>query len=177
METTGRVKNIQKDWKTDKLIISFEIDSLPSDIDDITQCDLDITARRHREKRSLNANSMLWECIGKIATALGSDKWDVYLDMLKRYGVFTYVCVKPGAVEMLKQQWRECEEIGDIDINGQKAVQMLCYFGSSTYDSKQFSALLDGVISEMNEMGIETPIPRNVQTVIDEWSKRHEKKE
>lgn len=178
METTGRIKDISRDWKTDKVIISFAVDSLPSDLDDLTGCDaLDITATRHREKRSLSANDMLWECIGRIASSLGADKWDIYLQMLKRYGTYTYVCVKPSAVKMLKRQWRECEELGEIDIHGQKAVQMLCYYGSSKYDSKQFSVLLDGVISEMKEMGIETPMPKRVQKAIEEWEKSYARKE
>ena len=105
----------------------------------------------HKQKRSLNANALLWHCLGEIANALNTDKWEVYLQMLKRYGKYTYICVKPNVVDSVKKQWRECEVLGDIEINGQKAIQMLCYFGSSTYDSKEFSSLLNGVISEMEE--------------------------
>lgn len=177
METRGRIKSVTRDLLTKKYLIGFEVETLPNDLETLQGCDaLDITARRHREKRSRDANAMLWECIGRIASSLGADKWDIYLQMLKRYGTYTYVCVKPSAVEMLKRQWRECEELGEIDIHGQKAVQMLCYYGSSTYDSKQFSVLLDGVISEMKEMGIETPMPKRVQKSIEEWGKTYEKR-
>ena len=174
METTGRIKSVQKDWQTDKLIISFEIDTLPSDLDAMTVGGtLDITARRHREKRSLNANALLWKCLGDIATALHTDKWEIYLKMLRRYGDYTYVCVKPQAVEMMKRQWRECEEIGTIDIHGRTAVQLLCYYGSSTYDTKQFSVLLDGVIDEMKQMGLEAPTSEQMRRSLDEWEKTH----
>ena len=124
----------------------------------------DIT--EHREKRSKDANALLWACLGELAGALRSDKWTVYLQMLKRYGTYTYICVKPKAVEAVKKQWRECEEIGTINIDGQEAVQMLCYFGSSTYNSKEFSILLDGVISEMKEMGLDTPADRELNRAI-----------
>jgi hypothetical protein len=43
----------------------------------------DIT--EHREKRSKDANALLWACLGELAGALRSDKWTVYLQMLKRY--------------------------------------------------------------------------------------------
>lgn len=173
METQGRLKGITKDWKSDKLVVSFEIDTVPSDIDDLTGCDtLDITARKHRERRSLNANALLWKCLGDIAAVIRADKWDVYLQMLKRYGTYTYVCVKPKAVEMLKRQWRECEEVGTVNINGETAVQMLCYYGSSTYDTKQFAVLLDGVISEMKTMGLETPTSEQIRRSIDELEKQ-----
>ena len=127
--------------------------------------------KEHKEKRSLNANALLWKCLGEISEALRTDKWQVYLQMLKRYGKFTYICVKPNAVESIKAQWRECEEIGEIKINGQNSVQMICYFGSSTYNSKEFSVLLDGVISEMDEMGLETPTDREMERVLKQWEK------
>lgn len=132
----------------------------------------DIT--EHKEKRSRDANALLWACLGEIAGAIRSDKWSVYLQMLKRYGKYTYICVKPYVVEAVKKQWRECEEIGTIDIDGQEAVQMLCYFGSSTYNSKEFSILLDGVISEMKEMGLDTPADRELKRAIQQMEKRDE---
>lgn len=126
----------------------------------------------HKEKRSRDANALLWACLGELAGALKSDKWSVYLQMLKRYGQYTYICVKPKVVEAVKKQWRECEEIGHVNINGQDSVQMLCYFGSSTYNSKEFSTLLDGVISEMKEMGLETPADRELKRAIEQMEAR-----
>jgi hypothetical protein len=49
---------------------------------------------------------------------------------------------------------------------------MLCYFGSSTYNSKEFSILLDGVISEMKEMGLDTPTDREFKRVIKQMEDR-----
>ena len=95
--------------------------------------ELDATIKIHRESRSKDANAMMWACIGQIANALNTDKWEIYLKMLKRYGQFTHMCVKPIAVDAIKRQWRECEIVGEVEINGKKAVQMLCYYGSSTY--------------------------------------------
>ena len=177
METTGRLKSISKDWQSDKLIVSFEIDSRTIDADSLQNVTLEITAKKHRKHRSLNANALLWSCLGKIAAVLNTDKWSVYLKMLKRYGQYTYICVKPQAVEMLKRQWRECEEVGMISINGQEAMQMLCYYGSSTYDTKQFSILLDGVISEMKEIGLETPSEEELRRSIEQWGKNEQAKD
>ena len=129
----------------------------------------------HKQKRSLNANALLWHCLGEIANALNTDKWEVYLQMLKRYGKYTYICVKPNVVDSVKKQWRECEVLGDIEINGQKAIQMLCYFGSSTYDSKEFSILLNGVISEMEEMGLATPESEEIERIMEQWAKNYGK--
>lgn len=176
MRTTGKINGISKDWQTGKVQISFQINSLPDDLSVLQGCEiLDITAEKHKKKRSLNANALLWKCLGDIAGALRTDKWSVYLQMLKRYGEYTYICVKPKAVDMLKRQWRECEEIGEIEIHGDKAVQMLCYYGSSTYDTKQFSVLLDGVISEMKELGLETPTSEEMRRSIEQWEQMKNK--
>lgn len=46
----------------------------------------DLTVKRHREKRSLDANAYCWLLINEIANVLRVDKDSVYLSMLKRYG-------------------------------------------------------------------------------------------
>lgn len=173
MTTTGALKDVSKDWKTGKTVLSFLCDHVHNDdIDELAGLTtIDITAQRHKKSRSLNANAMLWACIGDLAAALQADKWEIYLKMLRRYGKFTYICVKPGIVEAVKKQWRECEEIGTVNINGTEAAQLLCYFGSSTYDTKEFSTLLDGVISEMKEAGITPPLPKHIQEALKQWEK------
>ena len=52
------------------------------------------------------------------------------------------------------------------------AVQMLCYYGSSTYDSKEMSVLLDGVVSEMRGMGLTPPPTEDMRRVIREMEER-----
>ena len=160
------------DIATRKWLISFEVEDAPEVFDKTKDKPLNIEIKQFREGRSKDANALLWACIGEIAAALRTDKWSVYLLMLKRYGQYTYICVPPQAVDMVKRQWREVEEIGDIKINGRDAVQLLCYYGSSTYDTKQFSALLDGVISEMKEMGLQTPTSEEMRHCLEEWEKK-----
>ena len=172
MEFTGKIQNVSKDWQTGQFQITFSINEngAVNEINNIKDCQkLSIKAVKYRERRSLDANALLWLCLGRIAESLRIDKWEVYLQMLKRYGKFTYICVKPNVVDAMKAQWRECEVIGNVDINGKEAVQMLCYFGSSTYNTKEFSVLLDGVISEMKEMGIETPTSEDMRIALERW--------
>ena len=173
MNTTGNILALSKDWATNKLLINLQVDDCPvEEIQALSQCEkLSIEIKKYRKKRSLDANGMLWACLGEIANVLRADKWDIYLQMLKRYGKYTYICVKPNVVDSMKAQWRECEEIGKIDINGKEAVQMLCYFGSSTYDTKEFSVLLDGVISEMRELGLQPPPTEEMKRTLETWQK------
>lgn len=174
MEFTGHLSNIVRDWRSNELQITFAVNESLTDaqINEIKDVDkLVVKAEKWRKKRSLDANGLLWHSIGQIAAVLNTDKWEVYLQMLKRYGKFTYIVVKGSAVEAMKRQWRECEVIGDVTVNGQKGVQMLCYFGSSTYNTKEFSTLLNGVISEMQGIGLQPPLPKDVQAAIERYEK------
>lgn len=154
-----------------KMRVTFTLERR-QDISALEEKDIRLKAVAWREKRSLDANGLLWSCLDKIAHSLNADKWDIYLMMLRRYGKFTYVVVPTGAVEQMQQMWRETEVVGEIEVNGRKATQVLCYFGSSTYDTSEFHKLLSGVISEMEEMGIPTPEQEETQRILNEWEKK-----
>lgn len=181
MEFTGQLKDVSMDWLTGKYNVTFTVNekSAINGFNSIKDCEkLLIKATKFRNRRSLDANALLWHCLSEISSAMNppADKWNVYLLMLKRYGKFTHICVKPNMVDAIKAQWRECEVVGNIDINGKEAVQILCYFGSSTYNTKEFSVLLDGVISEMKEMGLETPTSHDMQRALEQWEKQQKGK-
>lgn len=166
----GQIKEIYRGLSGGS-VVTIETSAPPAEAEKLK--DKQVEVKEIRRKRTLDANALLWACIGDISKAIMADKWDIYLAMLKRYGAFTYVVVKPEAVDMVKRQWREAEVIGDFTVNGQKAVQMLCYYGSSTYDSKQFAALLDGVISEMKEMGLTPPDRGEMKRTLEAWETKN----
>jgi hypothetical protein len=144
------------------------------ELNNLQGIDLDIEVKKYRKKRSLDANAMLWACLGEIARETGRSAWDEYLSALKKYGKFTYIVVKPNVVDAMKAQWRECEVVGDIDVNGSKAVQMLCYFGSSTYDSKEFSVLLNGVVEDMKDLGLQPPPSREMRKALEKLEQKED---
>ena len=132
---------------------------------------LAIEISKQKKKRSLDANALLWKMCTEIANIIHSSKDEVYLTMLERYGVFTHIIVKAEAVERIKQEWRTCRVLGEVTVNGKTGVQIQCYYGSHLYDSKEFSVLLDGVISEARGMGIEVISEQDKQLLIQEWGK------
>jgi len=132
---------------------------------------LAVEIKQYRQKRSLDANAYLWVLMQKIAEAVNSNKDEVYLQMLERYGQFTHIVVKPHMVDKVKQEWRTVRELGEVTVNGKTGIQLQCYFGSSTYDAKEMSVLIDGVVSECKEMGIETMTPDEIARLKDEWGR------
>lgn len=179
MKCTGRYQNANLSLDG-TLSLTMSINEKADAIEQINQFDKDavysIEIKKKTRKRTLDANALLWACIGDIAKSLAADKWKIYLRMLRRYGKYTYIVVKPNVVEAVKNQWRECEEVGEIDIHGERGIQMLCYFGSSTYDTKEFSDLLEGVIGEMHELGLQPPPPKSVQKGLEVWEQMHQKR-
>jgi len=171
MEFKGQIKDISRSIDgTINLTLSSNDNSILREYDKLKDKDLRIKLVRWREKRSLNANAYLWVLLGKIAEVLRVDKWDVYLKMLKQYGQYTYIAVKPSVVDAVKAQWREVEELGELEINGQKAIQLLCYFGSSAYSTKEMAVLIDGVVSEAKELNIETLSPDEIERIKMAWN-------
>ena len=160
-------------------LVTFRLDGYPIGVADKT---LEVDVKEYRPHRSKDANALLWACLSDIERALNDgcrqtsireSTWEIYLRMLRRYGKYTYILVKPEAVESVKKQWREAEVYREQESNGQPVVQMICYYGSSTYNSAEMSHLLDGVISEMEEMGLQRPTSAEMKRVMEEWEKKN----
>jgi hypothetical protein len=171
MECTGKLKSVSKNWISRKWEVTFEInEDITASIDKIRDKLLNLTAKIHREKRSLDANAYAWVLMQKIAEAIHTDKWSVYLMMLERYSpVFTHIIVRPEAVERVKGEWRTVKVLGPIQVNGSSGIQLQCYFGSSTFDSKEMASFIDRIVSECKEMGIETLPPDEIERMRREW--------
>ena len=171
MECTGKLKSVSKNWISRTWEVTFEInEDITASIDKIRDKLLNLTAKIHREKRSLDANAYAWVLMQKIAEAIHTDKWSVYLMLLERYSpVFTHIIVRPEAVERVKGEWRTVKVLGPIQVNGSTGIQLQCYFGSSTFDSKEMASFIDGIVSECKEMGIETLPPDEIERMRREW--------
>lgn len=130
---------------------------------------LAVEVKKLINKRSLDANAYMWVLLSKLAAALHTTKDELYLIMLERYGVFTHIVVKPNVVDRVKQEWRTVRELGEVTIKGQTGIQLQCYFGSSAYDTAEMARLIDGVVSECKECGIETLTPQELALLKQEW--------
>ena len=173
MEFTGKLQNVSRDWKTGQWNITFTMNeaSAINEVNNIQSCEkLSIKAVKHRNKRSLHANAYCWVILQKIAEVLHQDKWNVYLEMLGKYGVFTHIIVKPNVVDKVKEEWRTVKELGEVSVNGMTGIQLQCYFGSSTYNTKEMSVLIDGIVYEAKELGIETLPPEELERMKIEWN-------
>lgn len=173
MKLKARLNNIARNFITGKNQITLDIEEgNVTEIQALNDVILSVEIKRYRNSRSLNANALLWSCLQKIAEALGGDKWEWYLRALRKYGQFTMIEMDKDAVAKFKEMYRECEVVGER--NGM--CDVLCYYGSSTYDTKEFSVLLDGVIDDMRQAGIETPTDQDLVRALEAWENEQKAK-
>lgn len=168
MRIKGRLTTVYPDFMSGRHTLAIEmIEGNIVEIEKYKDKDLSVEIKQFRKHRSIDANAMLWACLTDIAEALGGDKWDYYLQALRKYGQYTIVEMEKSAVPKFRMMYRECEVIGEHD----GMVQLMCYYGSSTYDSREFSVLLDGVIDDMKHAGLEVPPSEEMRRALEAWQK------
>ena len=178
MEFKGIFTGAGIDFTTGKFIMSLRADdNVTAAYEKLKDRELTVVIKPYRKKRSLDANAYMWVLLQEIADVLSTpknriDKWDVYLDMLSNYGVFTHLIVKPHVVERMKQEWRAVRVLGEVTVNGSTGIQLQCYFGSSTYNTAEMSRLIDGVVTECRQLEIETLTPSELAQMKAEWGRK-----
>ena len=113
-----------------------------------------------KHKRSKDANSYAWMLLDRLAAKLGLFKIDIYREYIKEIGGnCETVCVKNEAVERLCTGWSH-NGIGWVtDTMPSKlegCTNVILYYGSSTYDSEQMSRLINLIVTDCKEYGIQT---------------------
>lgn len=139
--------------------------------EDLKDCDCDLRLKRYRHKRSTNANAYCWQLINQIADLINSTAEDVYREAIRRVGVFQDVELTEKAAKTMQHIWHEhgigwmTEKVDDTE-NG---VLIRFYYGSSVYNTKQMSRLIDDIVTDAKELGIETKTPNELSLLKSEW--------
>lgn len=127
----------------------------------------DVKINKHREKRSLNANAYLWKLVTEIGNILNKSKEEVYLQMLIDYGQSEMVSIL-SEIDV-KGYFKYYKLAGTSILNGKEFNHYKIYKGSSEYDTKEMSILLNGVVQEAKNLGIKTKDDIEVERLLEEW--------
>jgi len=136
--------------------------------------DYDLSVDIHRNKRSLDANGYLWVLIRKIAVRLNMRPTEVYRRLIQESTNYTIVPIREDAIGEWNRIWSShgtgwlTEDMGACR-NTAGYHNIKCFYGSSTYDSKQMSQLLDIVIEECKAQGIEYMSDEELARLKAEW--------
>jgi len=124
---------------------------------------------RRRKKRSNDANALCWKLCTEIADVIRSDKESVYVEMLKRYGQSDIWAASPDTRP--EQHFRYFDFFGKRTVNGKEVYFYTVYRGSSEYDTREMSVLLDGIIDEAKNLDIEVISESERSLLLEEWGK------
>ena len=122
-----------------------------------------------KKKRSLNANNYFWEMTTQLANVLRKSKEELYFELLQRYGQSEMVSVIANVD--VKPYFKYYTEAGQSVLNGKLFKHYKVYKGSSEMDTREMSILIDGLVSECEEQGIETKSKAEIDSLLKEWDK------
>lgn len=132
-----------------------------------------LTIKEVKKKRSLDANAFCWVLLDKLAAVLGIAKEELYKSYIKEIGGNSEtVCVKDEAVNALCARW-SYNRLGWVTdtfksrLNG--CTNVILYYGSSVYDTKQMSRLINLIVQDCEIFGVETVDTEKLEKLLQEW--------
>lgn len=123
----------------------------------------------------MNANAYAWVLLDKLAAVLHIGKTELYRSYIKEIGGNSdVVCVIDKALDDLRKGWEHnglgwLTETMPSKLAG--CTNVIVYYGSSTYDTAQMSRLIDMIVQDCKENGIETLTPAELASMCEAWGK------
>lgn len=181
MQTTGIINDISIDFSTRKPKISLLLDTNELSIVEELKNEnkLNVELKKWYKKRSLDANSYCWVICDLIAKKLTTNdavitKEDIYKDAISNIGTFQAMIIEEKAFEDFKRIWERqglgflVQEVSRKD----KCIRVNCYYGSSTYNTKEMSLLIELLVQQAKELNIETKPQAEINSLLESWDKK-----
>ena len=113
----------------------------------------------YTKPRTRNANALMRELCEKLAEKIpGISKEDVYRQAVHSVGTCYSTTVPTAQAEDLSNSWT-CRGVGwlaEIIEQDEESTSILLYPGSSTYTTDQMARLIDYLMDECKEEGVQT---------------------
>ena len=140
--------------------------TLLTGFDELHEHEVVVEVKRYSPRRSLDANGFYWLLCGKLAEKTGVGMAEIYRSHVRNIGGnYEVYCGKTEAVEKLIKAWEKnglgwIAETTPSKLEG--CTNAILYYGSSTYDSRQMSRLIDQMVQDCKEQGIQTETPAEI---------------
>ena len=135
----------------------------------------DMEVKEHRKKRSLDANAYCWVLINKLAEIMHIPSVEVYRQAIQDIsGNNEIIPIKEDAVEQFKQAWSHngigwiYSDMGKSKLPGYR--NLMVYYGSSVYNSKQMNDLIEHIVQDCKALGIDVMTERERSLLLEEWA-------
>lgn len=194
----GRLDSIEP--CKDGYAVKFTTATVPRGFDGLQDKDLDITAKIHRNKRSNDANAYYRVLVRELAQKQTPplSETEMHNVELARYGQWQLLpdgtpdrAIKPPSWDW-RQQVNEHYQFSEMTVrvpckmrNADGTIftvyeQWPLYWvirGSHTYDTKEMSILIDGVVEDAKEQGIEVLTPDEIARMMEAYDEAFKRKQ
>lgn len=130
-----------------------------------------LTLKKPR-KKSLTANSYMWQLADKIARKINATKNDVYKKAVREVGAYVEMAVRDEDIDNAVRLW-ETNGIGwfaEPYHKGRGLTMLRFYQGSSVYDGEQMKRLIDYIVDEAKNLHIETMSTTEIERLKQLWT-------
>ena len=174
MQSTAVISDIGIDYKTNKAKITFLFDNkeVLEQAEQLQDKKLNVEAKKWYKKRSINANAYLWLLIEKLSEKLNKSRIEVYKKHILEAGSYQELSMPEEAMPKFNEIWTS-NGLGWLcrkSVNEYGEIVLQAFYGSSTYDTKEMTRLLDSVIQDCLEQGIETKTKAEIDSLLNSWS-------
>ncbi len=178
MDYTGTFDSLAVDFATNKQKATLTLnEDARREFESLRGKQISVAIKAYRKKRSLDANSYFHVLVGKIADVTGTSKPAIKNQLLSRYG--QYDMDEDGIIHFIIRDDKDVSDREDIHLQPTSATRVLddgklyrvyrVIRGSHTYDSYEMAKLIDGTVSEAEELGIETMTPSQIREMKERW--------
>lgn len=156
-----------------KVVLMLDTDLSAEYLDELKDKELKVQVSVWRQDRSLNANNYCWKLLDEIAQRTHSTKEEVYQEIISKVGVFEILPIRNEAVDNFVEKWKSrglgwvCNIMRDSKIPNYTNV--IAYYGSSVYNTKEMSRLIDEVVQEAQAIGVQTKTPQELAELKNLW--------
>lgn len=132
-----------------------------------------LTIEEYKEPRSLSANAYFHLLVSKIAEKIKAGEDEVKCQMVLDYGsqavdeTNTIVGFKVPQAVNAKEYYKYVKYVGEEkDPKGKIWNLYIAYKETHKYNTKEMSKLIEGTVSEAQELGIETKTPAEIASML-----------
>ena len=168
----GKIVDIVRTFEG-KFRVTFEVDS----VDELNglEGELNISVKKLRGKRSLNANAYFHVLVGKIAEKNHTSKAFAKNLLMARYGQEEiingdrYIISALSGIPMAEREDIHVKAIGYGTVNNKEFTHYCVLKPTHEYDSLEMSVLIDGTVDEAKALGIPTMTPSEIEHMKEIW--------
>lgn len=136
--------------------------------------EITVEVKKKSSNRSLDQNALLWAMLSEIAlhTAGSKEKRvveQIYCAILEEAQAhYEYILAPKETEDGLRKAFRVIREIGQREVidpkgNKRKGTLYQCFVGSSKYDTKEMTELIETALNKCAELGIDTSEVRTIE--------------